>query len=177
MAGMMSFQKQGFGLWLLSAAMAMCGAMLALPAPLSGAAAAAGSRAPGIRPAAAASRVQSIQEQGHLRLVKSNGFNKLYEEGRGAGTFPNVTLRATVTIVSTSEGSFSFNAYLPGGVLSGRGHTHDYQRGSIDYYSGTLHISGGTGRYSHAHGNQALKGAVSRPSYALTLEVRGKLSF
>jgi hypothetical protein len=125
--------------------------------------------------AAITAREMSLREHGHLRLVKSNGFNKLYEEGRGSGTFPNVPLHAKITIVSTSEGSFAFSAYLPGGVLNGQGRTHDSQHGAIDYFTGMLSVKGGTGRYAHASGNLPLKGAVSRPSYTLQLEVNGRL--
>lgn len=126
-------------------------------------------------PIAAAARVMSLTEHGRLHLIRSNGYNQLYEQGSSTGTFSKATLYAHLTVNSTNVTSYAFTAHLPGGTVNGQGRTQYYQSGSTSYYTGVLSVKGGTGKYAHASGALALKGAMNRRTYALDLQVGGKL--
>ena len=49
--------------------------------------------------------------------------------------------------------------------------------GSTPASAGSLKVTGGTGRYKHAHGSGGLYGAINRKTDALTVQTTGKLSY
>lgn len=116
----------------------------------------------------------SATDTARLHLVKSSGA-AVVEEGRAAGTLPG-TLRAYLNVGATVTASFTI--YVKGGgSLKGQGSGRLKGRASEPSYGGTMTITGGTGRYSHARGRGGFYGTLNRSSYALVVQTTGTLSY
>jgi hypothetical protein len=124
-------------------------------------------------PAARAAGIVDATDTAHLHYVHSSG-SLLFEEGSASGTLPgsmhvNCNVGATVTA--------SFTIYTRGGTIKGRGSATPHGSGTYESFAGSLVATGGTGRYAHAHGRAGLYGLFDRRTYALTVQITGKLSF
>jgi hypothetical protein len=64
-----------------------------------------------------------------------------------------------------------------GGSINGSGGGALHSTSLYSSFGGSLKVTGGSGRYAHAHGNGNLYGAINRKTYALTVQAVGKLYY
>jgi hypothetical protein len=126
-------------------------------------------------PVAAAARVMSLNLTTTLHVVGRPG-HVAYAKGTVSGTFSGTT-SVRYTAVGSTEGEATFSIYpSSGGSLLGRSVTHGHAAGPIAYFSGTATITGGTGRWAHAHGTGlSFSGTLNRQNYHSMSVTRGKL--
>ncbi len=132
--------------------------------------------APGASNAHAA-RNLTVKDEGNLHLIKSSG-SALIDEGKAHGTLPG-----TVKIRFVYNGDPTVSAQITiyprgGGAInaSGTGHLSS-PNSATPSFKGALRITGGSGRYSHAHGNGSMYGIFYRRSYAITVQTQGTLQY
>jgi hypothetical protein len=127
-------------------------------------------------PRAHAARTLSVKDEGYLRLIKSSG-SLLIDEGPTHGSVPG-----KVRIRFTYDGDPTVTAQIAIFGHSGELLAHGVGRLSSPTspspsFKGVLTITGGTGRYAHAHGVGQFFGVFYRRSYAMTVQTQGKLSY
>jgi hypothetical protein len=123
--------------------------------------------------ATASGRV-SVKDEGYLRLVKSSG-SLLIDEGSAHGTIPG---KVRVRFVYDGNPTVSAQITIYGHAGSIQAHATGHLSSPTDpspSFKGTLTISGGSGRYLHAHGSGTLYGVFYRRSYAMTVQTEGAL--
>jgi hypothetical protein len=125
-------------------------------------------------PARAASTF-TLNESGNLHLASKRGFT-LNEHGSASGTVAG-TISVQLTIVSTNRVTARVSIHPSGGSISGYA-TADYHRGTTAAsFSGTMSVTGGSGRYAHAHGSGlGFTGTIQRSNDAITVHVTGHAS-
>lgn len=120
-------------------------------------------------------RSLSMNETAQLRVLSRRGiiFN---EQGPASGTFRcTLTLRLTAKVTHVS---IQFSANPSGGTLRGEGSANVQPEGAIGRVTGTVSITGGSGRYAHAHGSRlAITGTVNRHNYNLSIRVTGTMYY
>jgi len=109
----------------------------------------------------------------HLRYLSASG-SLLLEEGQTSGTLPG-KMRAHVNVGSTFTGSFV--TYTRYGTIVGHGRATPHGSGTYESFSGTLVVTGGSGRYAHAHGTAGLYGTFDRDNYAFVVQTTGTLLY
>jgi hypothetical protein len=109
----------------------------------------------------------------HLRYLTARGAY-LLEEGSASGPLAGI-VKARVRFTADISGSFAF--YPHGGSISGYGSAKLHESGPYVSFGGTVTITGGTGRYVHAHGGGGLYGVYNRRTLALTIQTTGSLSY
>jgi hypothetical protein len=109
----------------------------------------------------------------HLRYMSASG-SLLFEEGQTSGTLPG-KMRAHVNVGSTFSGSFT--TYTRYGTITGHGTATPHGSGTYESFSGTLVVTGGSGRYAHAHGMARLYGTFDRDNYAFVVQTTGTLLY
>jgi hypothetical protein len=125
---------------------------------------------------AAAARVTNVRDEGHLGFVKSSG-SLIVDQGRMSGSLPGYT-KVHFTYNGEPNVYATFTIYGSGWSVSGRGSGRLSSPTTMTpSFRGSLTLTGGTGRYSHAHGSGELFGVFNRRSYALTVQTIGKLHF
>lgn len=124
-------------------------------------------------PQAHASRALKASDTAHLRYTAASG-SVLIEQGRATGTLPG-SMHVRFSIGATFTGRFTI--YAGGGTISGRGSAKPKGAGTYESFSGSLRVSGGTGRYSRARGTARLYGTFNRDSYALVVQTVGTLYY
>ncbi len=125
-------------------------------------------------PVASAAHVLNVKDEGHLRSVRNSG-SELMEEGSISGTIPG-KLKVSFNIGATVTAKFTIYAN-GGGSISGHGGGALHSTGVYATFGGSLTVTGGSGRYAHAHGTGTLSGAINRKTYALTIQAVGKLHY
>jgi hypothetical protein len=108
-----------------------------------------------------------------LHLVKPEG-SQLIEEGPVSGV-----------LSGSARGDFYTGAQFTGtvtirtraGSVSGRGRATPHGSGRYQSFSGSLTLTGGTGRYTHAHGEVALYGTFDRRSDSVIVQTVGSFSY
>ncbi|MFI5004537.1 MAG: hypothetical protein ACHQE6_05945 [Solirubrobacterales bacterium] len=108
-----------------------------------------------------------------LHYIKHSG-SQLLEEGSAQGTLPG-SMRAHCNLGTTFTASFTI--YTNGGTINGHGTATPHDTGLYESFAGKLTITGGTGRYTHAHGHAGLYGTFNRRTYALVIQTTGSLSY
>ncbi|HXB64627.1 MAG TPA: hypothetical protein VNV42_07105 [Solirubrobacteraceae bacterium] len=108
-----------------------------------------------------------------LHYTKHTG-SQLLEEGSAQGALPG-NMHARLTIGATFTATFTIHTH--NGTIEGHGTATPHGSGLTESFTGTLTITGGTGRYTHAHGHAALSGTFNRRTYALVLKTTGSLSY
>jgi hypothetical protein len=156
-----------------AATSALCGALAAgcLVAATQSAAAGAHTRQPAVR--AHAAHALTATDTAHLHYVKSSG-SLLIDEGKATGTLPG-SMRVHLDLGTTFTGTFTI--YASGGSIEGHGSATPHGSGTYESFSGTLTVTGGTGRYIHAHGRGGLYGTFDRDNYALVIKTTGSLTY
>ncbi len=124
-------------------------------------------------PAALAAQALKASDTAHLRYTAASG-SVLIEQGRASGTLPG-TMHARFSIGATFSGSFTI--YAAGGSISGRGAAVPKGAGAYESFSGSLNVTGGSGRYRRAHGRAQLYGTFDRANYALVVQTVGTLYY
>jgi hypothetical protein len=122
-------------------------------------------------PAGAA--VLRAHDEAKLRYVGALG-EEVYETGSARGTLPG-GMRAHMVFAALFSGSFQI--YTRGGRIDGHGSARPHGEGTYQSFAGTLIVTGGTGRYRHAHGTARLYGVFDRDNYALTIQTAGTLRY
>lgn len=117
-----------------------------------------------------------VKDEGQLHFVKSSG-STLYDEGAARGTLPG-----TVKIRFLYDGDPEVSAQITisghSGAIQARGSGRlSNPTSASPSFSGTLKISSGSGRYSHAHGSGKFYGVFYRRSYAITVQTEGTLLY
>jgi hypothetical protein len=130
-------------------------------------------RGAGRPPAAYLARTLSAIDTAHLRYIRSSG-SLLFEEGSASGGLSG-SMRATLTVGATFSASFTI--YTRVGAIRGHGTATPHGSGRYESFSGSLVVSGGSGRYSHARGRAGLYGTFDRKTYALVVQTTGKLHY
>ena len=104
----------------------------------------------------------------------SSSGSLLFDEGKATGTLPG-SMRVHLNLGTTFTGTFTIHA--SGGSIEGRGSAAPHGSGTYESFSGTLTVTGGTGRYAHAHGHGGLYGTFDRDNYALVIKTTGSLTY
>lgn len=125
-------------------------------------------------PAANAAHVLNVKDEGHLHSVRSSGA-ELLEEGQVSGTIPG-KVKVSFNIGATITAKFTIYA-KGGGSISGSGGGALHSTSVYSSFGGSLKVTGGSGRYAHAHGTGNLFGAINRKTYALTVQADGRLYY
>lgn len=120
-----------------------------------------------------AARLLNGTATAHLHLVRPDG-TQLLEEGPVTGALPG-SMRAVVYTGNLFTGSFTIRTH--GGTIEGRGRATPHGLGRYQSFSGTITITGGAGRYGHAHGRAGLYGTFDRRTYALLIQTTGRFSY
>jgi hypothetical protein len=124
---------------------------------------------------ARAARTFSLSETGRLRLTSHHGFT-LNEKGSASGTISG-TIYIHLNVVSTNRVTAEVNIYPSGGSLTGHASASYHPAGGVASFNGTMDITRGTGRYSHARGSGlSFTGTVQRSNDAVTVHVNGRMS-
>jgi hypothetical protein len=118
-------------------------------------------------------RTLNGSDTAHLHLVRQEE-TVLYEEGAATGGLPG-HMKAQLAIGSIFTGNCT--VYAPGGSITGRGRATPHGSGRYESFSGSLLITGGTGRYAHVHGRAGLYGTFDRRTFAFVMQTTGNLSY
>jgi hypothetical protein len=160
-------QRRGLQIWL---PLALSVGTIACVAPSGASGAAAGSGG-----VAVAARTQSFDINSTLHLIGHPG-HILNEQGTFSGT-QSGTIAIRFTSVSSTSGEATFTAYPTGGSVSGRTSTKGEVVGAKVYFSGSMTITGGTGKWAHASGRGlGFSGVVDRRSFHATTHMTGTIS-
>jgi hypothetical protein len=120
-----------------------------------------------------AARAMTATDTAHLRYVSASG-SLLLEEGKASGTLPG-SMRVHFDVGATFSGSFTI--YAGAGSITGHGVAVPHGAGVYESFSGSLTVTGGSGRYAHAHGQARLYGTFNRNTYALLVQTVGTLHY
>lgn len=120
-----------------------------------------------------AARALKASDTAHLHYIHTSG-SYLLDEGNASGTLPG-RMRANVNVSATISGTFTM--YLHGGTITGRGSATPHGSGRYESFSGSLTVTGGSGKYRHAHGHAGLYGTFDRENYALIVQTTGTLQY
>jgi hypothetical protein len=120
-----------------------------------------------------AAHVLNATDTAHLHYISSSG-SLLFDEGKATGTLPG-SMRVHLNLGTTFTGTFTI--YASGGSIAGRGNATPHGSGTYESFAGTLTVTGGTGRYAHAHGHGGLYGTFDRDNYALVIKTTGSLTY
>jgi hypothetical protein len=120
-----------------------------------------------------AAHVLNATDTAHLHYISSSG-SLLFDEGKATGTLPG-NMRVHLDLGTTFTGTFTI--YASGGSIEGRGSATPHGSGIYESFSGALTVTGGTGRYAHAHGHGGLYGTFDRDNYALVIKTTGSLTY
>jgi hypothetical protein len=117
----------------------------------------------------------TLNDSANLRETSHKGFN-LYEGGHASGTIPG-SVSLHLDVISTNRVSAQITVNANGGSMSGTATGAYRSNGGTASFSGSLSITHGTGKYSHAHGSGlSFSGTIQRSSGAVSVRVNGKLS-
>jgi hypothetical protein len=130
--------------------------------------------APAATVPARAARTLNVTDEAHLHLTGTSG-ELLEEEGKATGALPG-EVRVRFVVSTSITGSFTIYP-RGGGSISGHGSARLRSTGTYASFGGTMSVSHGTGRYTHAHGSGGFYGVVNRRSYALVIQTTGRLSY
>jgi hypothetical protein len=126
---------------------------------------------------AAASQLY-VRDEGRLHETSYSG-SQFHEEGKATGSLPgklyaNFTYTGT-SLTVTAQFTLVGNGWSLTGHSTGRLHNANSPSPS---FSGQATISGGSGRYAHAHANAKLYGVFyRRDHYALTVQTLGEMHY
>jgi hypothetical protein len=160
--------------WIATLPIRLVPTLLAVPLALAGAAT-AGTALAASSPVARAAQSLSANDEGHLHLVGESGAY-LIEEGKVTGTLVG---RVRVWFELGTSVTARFMLYPKGGgSISGHGSGKLNSAGRYASFGGSMSVSGGSGRFSHASGQGALYGTILREgSFPVVVQTRGTLHY
>lgn len=120
-----------------------------------------------------------VSDTAHLHKTSGRGItiNQVLDEaGTAAGTIPG-SIYIHLRVVSVNRVSAEVNIYPRGGFLGGNASASFRSSGATATFSGTLQITHGSGRYSHASASGlSFTGTIERINDAITVHVNGRMS-
>jgi hypothetical protein len=124
---------------------------------------------------ARAARMMHTIDEAHLLYVRNRSAGShLFEEGTAEGTLPGrVIAKCNLGATFVADVTISTRA----GTIRGHGTATPHASGIYESFSGTLAITGGTGRYTHAHGHAGLYGVFNRRTYNLIVQTTGSFTY
>ena len=123
-----------------------------------------------------AARTVGVRDEGHLSFVRDNA-TQIIDEGAISGTIPG-RARVDFTYNGSPTVTARFTIRGSGGSLYGRASCRLHNPTSpAPSFRGALAITGGSGRYAHAHGNGELFGVFHRRGYSLVVQAIGRLRY
>jgi hypothetical protein len=129
-----------------------------------------------IKPLARMAHSLDVKDEGYLRLIKSSG-SLLIDEGPAHGNIPGkVRIRFVYDGDPTVTAQIAIYGHSGELLAHGAGHLSSPTSPSPSF-QGALTITGGSGRYAHAHGKGQFFGVFYRRSYAITVQTQGMLSY
>lgn len=118
----------------------------------------------------------SLKDEGNLRFVKSSG-STLLDEGHENGTIPG-NVRVRFTYNGSPNVSAQLTIYGAHGTLQVRATGRlSSPTNPNPSFTGTLTVTSGSGRYSHASGGGKLYGVFHRRSYGMIVQTQGTLHY
>jgi len=123
--------------------------------------------------AVATARTLNGTDTAHLHLVHQQE-TTVFEEGAASGALPG-HMRARLDVGSVFTGTCTI--YTSGGTIVGHGLATPHGTGRYQSFHGTLEITGGSGRYAHAHGRTGLYGTFDRRTFSLVIQTTGSISY
>jgi hypothetical protein len=126
------------------------------------------------QPAARAARTLNGTGTAHLHLVRAEG-SQLFEEGRISSGPLKGTMQAELNLGATFTGSFTF--HTSAGSIKGHGKATPHGSGRYLSFSGSLVVTGGSGRYTHVKGHGGLYGVFDRQTDAVIVQTTGTLTY
>jgi hypothetical protein len=125
------------------------------------------------QPRAHASHTLSGTETGRLHLIRASG-SHLFEQGPASGPLPGY-VKADLNIGATFTGGFAI--YTRSGTIRGHGRATPHGSGRYESFGGSGAITGGSGRYAHAHAHVGFYGTFDRRTYAVVIQAVGTLHY
>jgi len=126
-------------------------------------------------PLARSARMLNATDTAHLKYnPKYSEGATLIEEGAASGSLPG-KMRARLKIEGTFSGTFVLTT--SGGTIKGHGFAKPSGSGRYESFRGSLVVTGGTGRFSRAHGTAGLYGTFDRVKYQVTVQTTGSISY
>lgn len=117
----------------------------------------------------------SATDTAHLRYnARLSEGSMLLEEGTASGALPG-QMRAHLNIGATFSGTFVLQTSA--GSIKGHGSATPRGSGRYESFRGSLIVTGGSGRYAHAHGQAGLYGVFDRKTYSFTVQTTGRISY
>jgi hypothetical protein len=119
----------------------------------------------------------NVTDTAHLHYVReADGL--LIDEGAATGTVPG-NVRVGFDLGTTVAANFTISTHDGSIIGHGTGILHKSTSRSDVYisFAGTLTVSHGTGRYTHAHGTGDIYGTLDRHNYAVTIQTTGTLTY
>lgn len=124
--------------------------------------------------AAQAARTLSGTGTANLHLVKAEGA-QLFEEGPISRGPLRGSMQAELDIGAVFAGNFTF--HTRDGSIKGHGSATPRGSGRYQSFSGTLIVTGGSGRYAHIDGHGGLYGVFDRRTDAVVIQTTGQLTY
>jgi hypothetical protein len=120
-----------------------------------------------------AARTLDATTTARLHLVRAEGA-QLFEQGTVSGALVG-SMRAVLETGVVFTGSFA--THIRGGWIDGRGRATPHGSGRYQSFSGSLVVTGGSGRYAHVRGHAGLYGVFDRRTDSVVVQTTGKLSY
>jgi hypothetical protein len=129
-----------------------------------------------VSPHAKAARSLNLSDSAKLHLQNKHGL-VLKEAGNAKGTLSG-PLYLQLNVTSTRSVTAQIQVYPHGGSIKGNASANYTVQGATAAFSGSMNVTGGSGRYSKAHGSGLkFSGTIKRSNDAVTVRVSGKLSY
>lgn len=115
-----------------------------------------------------------VNDTGRLHLTRKSG-PTLYESGTASGTLPGTMTAVFHTGLTRFTGSVKFHAR--GGSITMTAVGYPQSAGVTARFSGSIAVSGGTGRYRSALGHGTFSGTVNRRSWRVTVHAVATVTY
>lgn len=117
-----------------------------------------------------------VRDSGHLHFL-SDSATSIFDGGRVTGTIPGGA-KVRFEYNGSPHVAASFTIFARGGAIYGHALCQLHNPTSpVPSFKGALSITGGRGRYAHAHGSGHLYGVFHRHGYAIDMQAVGELTY